>query len=97
MAKFVVLGSWTDQGIKAAKDTVDRAREAASTFEKAGVKMTSILWTIGAYDFVATVEASDDESAVAVLLALGGAGNVRTQTMRAFDESEMSSILSKVS
>jgi uncharacterized protein with GYD domain len=40
--------------------------------------------------------APDPESYAAALLQLGGAGNVRTTTLRAFDEGEFGSILSKL-
>jgi uncharacterized protein with GYD domain len=97
MAKYVVLGNWTEQGIKNATGAVDRAHQAADALAAIGGKMHSTHWTLGTYDFVSIVEAPDDESLVAVLLKLAGAGNVRTTTMRAFDESEVSGIFAKVS
>jgi uncharacterized protein with GYD domain len=42
------------------------------------------------------MEAPDDETAAAVMLSLGSLGNVRTQTLRAFDSSEMKEIISKI-
>jgi len=44
---------------------------------------------------MAIAEAPDDETATAILLQLGSLGNVRTQTMRAFDTEEMSGIIAK--
>jgi uncharacterized protein with GYD domain len=44
---------------------------------------------------VAIAEAPDDETATAIMLQLGSIGNVRTQTMRAFDTEEMSGIIAK--
>jgi uncharacterized protein with GYD domain len=41
---------------------------------------------------VTIVEASDDESATAMLLELGSAGNFRTTTLRAYDREEMSGV-----
>lgn len=63
---------------------------------KLGVRFKSILWTVGQYDLVATVEADDEESATAALLALGSQGNLRTTTMRAYDADEMGRIISKL-
>ena len=55
--------------------------------------MVSIWWTIGAYDLVAVLEFSEEESATAFALALGASGNVRTNTMRAFGADAMSAII----
>ena len=45
--------------------------------------MTSIYWTQGAYDIVATVDLPDEETATAFLLSLGRLGNLRSETLRA--------------
>jgi uncharacterized protein with GYD domain len=45
---------------------------------------------------VCIFEAPDDETAASVLLAADMLGNIRTQTMRAFNASEMEKILAKV-
>ena len=96
MAKFVSLLTWTDQGIKSAKETINRAKAARQAFEKAGGKMTECLWTMGKYDVVVVFEAPDNETATRMMLATGMAGNVHTVTMPAMDESAMSGILNKI-
>jgi uncharacterized protein with GYD domain len=58
--------------------------------------MTQIYWTLGHYDLVAIIEAPDDKSATAFALAIGAAGNVRTETLRAFTKEEMNGILGKM-
>jgi len=50
----------------------------------------------GSVDMVVVFEAPDDASMTAFALAIGAAGNVRTQTLRAFDRAEMSAVLSKL-
>jgi len=52
-------------------------------------------WTCGAFDGVLIFEATDEESAMAALITLAQAGNVRTQTLRAFGSDEIGSILAK--
>ena len=93
MAKYIVLMNWTDQGIRNAKETVNRAKAARPAFEAMGVKMRDIYWTVGPYDMVATLEAADDETVTKAGLALGMKGNVRSTTLRAFDEREMEQII----
>jgi uncharacterized protein with GYD domain len=55
--------------------------------------MTGIWWTLGQYDVVCTLEAPDDEAITRAGLALGMQGNVRSTTLRAFDETEMARII----
>lgn len=95
MAKFVSLVNFTEQGVRQFKASPERAGDFMCMAEEAGAKVSEIYWTIGAYDVVITMEAPDDETAAAVMLALGSLGNVKTQTLRAFDSSEMKKIVSK--
>ncbi len=95
MANYITLASWTDQGIKAYGDTIDRAEAAGQLAAKVGATIKQLYWTMGAYDVVAILEAADDESATAFALALSSLGNVRTTTMRAFDAAEMREIVAK--
>jgi uncharacterized protein with GYD domain len=96
MATYIVLGNFTDQGIRNVKDTIKRADAVKAAAEKAGIKMKDIMWTLGAYDMVVTFEAPDDAALTAFALAVGSQGNVRTQSMRAFDRNEMSAIIAKM-
>ena len=94
MPHFVVLGSWTDQGIRNIKDAPERAKKASEMFEKAGGKM-QLYYTLGKFDFVGIVEVPKEEDAVKVLLCLDSMGNVRTKTMRAWSEAEFTKMLSE--
>ncbi len=97
MPTYISLFSWTDQGIRNVRDTlerVDRASELAE--EKYGVKLGQIYWTVGPYDLVSVLEAPDEQSATAFLLELGSVGNVRSTTLRAYDREEMSGILERL-
>ena len=96
MARFIALLDWTDQGMRTAKDSVTRSKEAHVAFQSTGVNMESIYWTLGAQDLVTILTAPDDESVAAALLKVAGAGNIRSHLLRAFDESEFESILAKL-
>ncbi|MEU6886550.1 GYD domain-containing protein [Streptomyces viridosporus] len=95
MPTYVALLNWTDQGIRHYKDTAKRAEAFAAAAQKLQAKLLNLYWTIGSYDLVAIVEAPDDETATAALLQLGGVGNVRTTTLRAFGREEMDRIIAK--
>jgi uncharacterized protein with GYD domain len=55
-----------------------------------------IYWTLGEYDVVSVFEAPDEASITALCLAIGQAGNVRTQMLRAFNKEEMKGVLAKL-
>jgi len=96
MPTYVTLIRWTDQGVRNAKDSIQRAGAFRSDLERRGGKLLSIYWTQGKYDIVTTIDAPDDQTAMAALLAVGGLGNVRTETLRAFNETEMQSVIQKL-
>jgi uncharacterized protein with GYD domain len=96
MATYIALSNFTDQGIRNIKDTTKRADAVKDAAKKFGANMTQIYWTLGHYDLVAIIEAPDDKSATAFALAIGAAGNVRTETLRAFSKEEMNGILGKM-
>ncbi len=93
MPNYVVLYKLTDQGAKNGKGTVQRARERRAENERRGFKVHGLYWTMGEYDMVAIVEAPTEQAMIAGLFNIAGAGNVRSQTLRAFDESEMEEAL----
>jgi uncharacterized protein with GYD domain len=95
MAKFVSLINWTEQGAKAAGETVQRAEQAKALAASMGGSL-EVYWTMGQYDIVAVSEFPDDETAVAFLAKVVSMGNLTSSTMRAFDANEVTAIMSKM-
>jgi uncharacterized protein with GYD domain len=93
MPTYVALIHWTDQGIKDYKATTSRAADFSKLVESLGGRVRELLWTVGEYDIVAVTEFPDDEAGTAALLQVGSLGNVRTNTMRAFNADEMGAII----
>ncbi|MGH2405434.1 MAG: GYD domain-containing protein [bacterium] len=93
MPLYVTLGNWTDQGVRTVKDTMKRADAFVAAAEKLNCKVREIVWTMGAYDIVAMVEAPNDQVASQLALGTGMGGNVRTLTMRAYQKGEMEKII----
>ena len=91
---FVVLGNWTEKGIKNVKDAPNRAKVAKDMVEKAGGKMQTF-YTLGKCDFVSIIELPKEDDVMAILLCLGSMGNVRTITMKAWSESQVAKMLAK--
>ena len=96
MPTYIALMNWTDQGIKAVKETVQRRDQADALAQKHGTRIEQVYWTVGPYDLVSILQAPDDESATAMLVELGSAGNLRTTTLRAYDREEMSGIIQRL-
>lgn len=96
MPTYIMLGSFTDQGIRNAKDIPKRAEAAKTMAKKAGVTVKDTFYTLGAYDFVSILDAPDEASLTAFGLGVGALGNVRTQTLRAFSVADMKTILGKL-
>lgn len=96
MPTYIALFSWTEQGIRNVKDTTKRAAKFSDAVKKAGGKVKDVYWTMGRYDGVIIFEAPDDETATAIMVGGCAQGNVRTETLRAFDERAMKKVLAKV-
>ena len=96
MATYVVLGNFTDQGIRAAKDSPKRAEAFKKMAETFGISVKELFWTQGRYDVVTVLEASDEFSVMTLSLSLGALGNVRTESLRAFSAADMTKVVGKM-
>ncbi len=96
MATYITICNFTDQGIRTVKESIKRADAVKAAGKKFGVDMTQLYWTLGSYDLVAVFEAKDEKDVTAFGLAIGSQGNIRTQTMRAFNKKEMVEIIGKL-
>ena len=96
MPTYIMLGNFTDQGVRAAKDTTKRARVARDLAAKMGLTVKDVYWTLGQYDIALIADAPDDATMTAFGLSIGSLGNVRTQTLRAFMSDEMDAVLGKM-
>jgi uncharacterized protein with GYD domain len=95
-ATFVALFNWTEQGIRSVKSTIKRADQFKADIQKMGGAVRDVYWTMGRYDGLIIFDAPSEEAATAIMLAGCSLGNVRTETLRAFDVADMKGILSKV-
>ncbi len=96
MPTYIVLASFTEQGIRNIHDSPKRSDAFKEMAKKSGATVKEMFWTLGQYDIVAIVEAPDDLTMTALGLSTGKLGNVRTQTLRAFTPADMKNILAKV-
>jgi uncharacterized protein with GYD domain len=95
MAKYISLLRFTAQGARNLKTSTSRARAFEKSAAKSGVKIEGQYWTIGAYDGVLIISADSEKKALHCLTELAAAGNVKTETLQAFIDSEFDAITGK--
>ena len=93
MPTYISMLHYTQQGISAIKNAPARIDAAKDAYRKAGGELKSIYLTLGQYDLVAIAEMPNDEAVARMALALGAQGNIRTETMRAFTETEFRKVV----
>ena len=96
MPYYIILGNWTDEGIRSVRDLPKRLAAARAAVEKAGGIWHGMYFTFGQYDMVIIAEAPNDELVMSVALAIGSQGAARTTTLKAFSESEAAKIIEKL-
>ena len=96
MATFIVLGNFTDQGVRSIKDSPKRAKAFGDLAKKFGITVKDIYWTQGQYDLAAILEAPDEMTVSALVLSNAALGNLRGQTLRAFTREEIGAIVNKM-
>jgi uncharacterized protein with GYD domain len=96
MPTYIALLHYTQQGITAIKQGPTRLEAAKQAYKKAGGELKAFYLTIGQYDAVAIAELPDDAAVARMALSLGAMGNVRTETLRAFNEAEFRKIVGEL-
>lgn len=91
MARYVTLLRFTDQGAQGISKSVSRAAAFRKAVEKNGVVVESQLWTVGSCDGI-LILSGDEKEILRALAKLNAEGNVRTESMLAFDASEMKNL-----
>src|SRR5688500_458784 len=96
MPTYMVLGHFTEHGVRAVRDTTKRAEAVREVARRLGITVKETYWTLGQYDIALIADAPDDDAMTSFGLTVGALGNVRTQTMRAFTPDEMEKILHRM-
>jgi uncharacterized protein with GYD domain len=93
METYVILGNYTQEGVRKIKESPARIEAARRAVEGAGGKFLGWYLTMGRYDFVVITQAPDAKTAASVLLVVGAQGNSRTETLRALTEEEFKEVV----
>lgn len=96
MPTYIALTNYTEYGLRHVKDSPKRLDTAKALLKDMGGDFKAFYMTMGVYDIVAIFEAPDDAVAARFMLLLGGAGNVRTSTLKAFPEQAYREIIASL-
>ena len=84
MPTYIVLGNYTEQGIRNIRRLADLRQAAEQWTEAQSGRVVANYTTLGPYDFVFIVELPSPDLALEGAFLFGSQGEVRTQTMMAF-------------
>ena len=96
MPQFVILGKWTQKRMETIKELPENIKKGRQVFESYGVKLTSMVFTMGQYDLVAIGEAPNKEAMTKALLSWGSKGLLRTETLIGYTPEEMSKLVKEI-
>jgi uncharacterized protein with GYD domain len=93
MTTYLVLLNFTEQGLRQLNHSPARAAEFKQQAEAAGCDVAAQLWTAGAFDGALLLRGPSETAILRLLAHLTAQGNVRTQSLRAFEGPEFSALL----
>ena len=93
MPTYIMLTSFTADGVKTLKNHPGRVQEVNKEMEQLGVKVLSQWATLGQYDFVSVVEAPDETTMAKVSVELGSRGTTSNETLTAIPAEEFTQSL----
>lgn len=86
MTTYILLMNWTDQGIKAVRESPKRLDRARKMLGEMGGTFREFYLTMGDHDMIAICDAPSDTVMASFTLSLASGGNVRTKTLKTFPE-----------
>ena len=97
MPAYIVLGNFTEQGVRSIKQRMAGLRQDAEAWTTSqGGRVVANYTTLGPYDFVFIVELPTPEAALEGALTFGSQGEVRTQTMLAFAAADAEAVAQRI-
>jgi uncharacterized protein with GYD domain len=94
---YVTLYRYTDQGAREIRDAVQLAAHWQQEAERRGVRVLALYWLQGQYDALTIVEADDEDEVMALMLAIGAEGSLRTETVRGYSIDDLARMRARLS
>ena len=96
MPVFVILGNYTEQGIRNIKNLSALRQAAESWTADRGGRVLGNYTTFGPYDFIFIAELPSPEVALEGAFTFGSQGDVRTQTLLAMPTTDAEAIAQRL-
>jgi len=96
MVTYVVLGNYTEQGIRNIKKLPELRQSAERWVTSKGGRIVVNYTTMGAYDFVIIFEFPSEEVALEGAFLFGSMGDIRSTSLRAFTTQEAEKIAQRL-
>ena len=96
MPHYVILASWTEEGIRNVKNAPKRAEAFRKAVDAAGGKVLLELHTMGPHDLVTALELPSDEAMNLLALRFGSQGFVRTTTLKGWTPTEFAQLVQNI-
>jgi len=93
MVTYLIMGKFTDLGIKNVKETIARSERFKEIAKECGATIKEIMWLTGDYDVFCIAEAEDEKQIATMLLKAGSRGYVKTNSYRAFNKDEVTEMV----
>ena len=95
MPTYILLSKLTDEGWKTVREKPERIKEVNRELETMGVKVVHQYATLGSYDFMNIVEASDNKTIARISLEMGSRGTIQIMSMPAIPIDEFIAAIKK--
>ena len=96
MPTYITLVNYTQKGIENIKESPARLDKVKEAMRSGGGELKAFYLAMGRYDMVVISEAPSDEAYATTMLAIGAAGAVRSETLKAFTEEEYRNIIASI-
>lgn len=97
MKTYIMLMTVSEKGVRSIKKAPERIEENIRALEKAGGRMIGIYSTMGQYDFVAVVEAPDDDVMFKHVLDVSASSALKCVTLKAIPKDDFFKIVKSLS
>jgi len=95
METYIAVMTMTAKGLDEIHLIPVFAKKLARKVEKIGGKLQGFWKTMGEIDYVAVIDAPDDNKALSCIMALGKTGYFSTTTLKAYSMDEMTASLKR--
>jgi uncharacterized protein with GYD domain len=96
VAVYIILGNYTEEGVRNIKQVGDLRQAAEQWTAHKGGRVLGNYTTLGPYDFVFIIDVPNPETVLEGVFTFGSQGQVRTQTLLAFSADAAEAIAQRI-